>query len=164
MNKIINQILTESKLKKTEGQMYDDSFFQPKNIKKRDEEIKDMREIFVTKIKLGLQNIKREHKNKDFKSIQEESFLQIFSTLCLDKNYDKKPNGYFLENERTIKRCFFDLSHHTLALSYPIWIDHFDDLFSSNIEKFRYFIEKMLEKYFKLDGIKAYISPWKALN
>lgn len=154
MNKLINKILKEA----TKD---DDPFFQPKDISKRKEEKKKRQEELLSKIKLGLQNIKVAYENKNSSSESEKLFLKIFSKFHVNEKYDKTWDGYFLGNKDIKKICLFDLQYHRFWILYDhVWMI-FRRRLNWNDDEIEGFMKNMLKEYFKLYEIspKSWMFP-----
>lgn len=145
MHEFINKILKEA-----EKAMNDDSFFKPKDIKKRMEGENKKRKELTSKIKLGLQNIKEAYENKDWNSEQEKLFLQIFFKLRLDEKYNKQWSGYFLKDENNTKKCSFNLKDDRFWCSYEYVWEFFSREFRWNYDEIQQFMKQMLKEHFKL--------------
>lgn len=128
----------------------DDQFFQPKDISKREERINAQHEEFLLKIKVGLQNIKQDYKNKNWDSKEEKLFLEVFSKFSLHLTYEWAFDRYYLKNRNNKVRCFFDLKHNIFWFSY----DHVQSIFRRQFKwqhyEVQFFMKSMLDKYFKL--------------
>lgn len=171
MNKLINKILAESKSKDLrEAAESDDPFFQPKDILKRVEERKNRRKKekekqreVLSKIELGLQNIKVAYENKKWESRREELFLQIFFKFHLQGTYNAKYKTWILLNEKNIKVGCFYVKTERLYISYNHVVKAFADEENKwsekrwGVKKFKSFIKRMLDKYFKLNEFEIII-------
>lgn len=136
--------------------MSDDSFFQPKNLRQKEEKVKEKErklKRILSKIRLGLKNIKAAYKNRDWKTKEEELFLKIFSHVQLYKFEHEYFSGYSLMNGEMNEICFFDLKKDIF------WVDN-NDIWGMFGKKFHWkynemqsFIEQMLKKHFKLNEL-----------
>lgn len=138
MNRLIDKILNEAK------EMNDDPFFQPKNIEERGEE---RRKEIIKKIKLGLQNIRKDYKNKDWDSLEEKLFLKLFSKFYLSINHNKI---YDLRSKNDKIMCGFDLQYYYFWVSYKFVWSVFEKRFNYEDDEIKSFINDMLKKHFKL--------------
>lgn len=150
MDKFINKILKES-----EENIDDDPFFHPKDIQKKDEEIKRKCSEFLLKIKSGLRNIKISYENKNWELKEEKMFLKMFSNFHLNDVYDEQYKGYILLDEENIKMCVFDLENRLFSMSHEyIWLI-FRRKFKYTYSETKLFMEQMLRKYFELYEFKT---------
>lgn len=103
--------------KELEENMNDDPFFQPKTQRREEEEEEKLKEI-MSKVELGLLEIKLAYKKSKQNSKLKELFLNSFSKLHINKIYDEKYHGFFLLNENNVEMCFFDLRFYQFYVSY----------------------------------------------
>lgn len=127
-----------------------DSFFQPKDIEKREKEEEGRRKEFSSKIKLGLQNIKSDYENGNWNCRHEELFLQIFSKLNLDEIYNENVDLWILKNEKSERGYAFNCVYYTFYVSYKHFWKFFKQEIKCEYEDIYLFMEIMLKKYFKL--------------
>jgi len=145
MSKFINKILKES-------EENIDDFFKPKNLNSREEKFEKEKQEILDKIKIGLSKVKADYGNKNYHSESEKLFLELFSKLHVDKNYDEKYEGYYLKNDRNERICFFDLKYEELDVSNAYVWSVFETEFQWNYNKTRSFMKDMLNEHFKLNG------------
>lgn len=154
MNKFISEILKETK------EINDDPFFQPKDIQKRNEEERKKRKEILSKIEIGLQNIKIFYENKNYNSEEEGLFLEIFSKLHVNKRYDKRLKRYFLKDESDINICFFDLKNDVFWSSYDCIWKILVKKFHWKYDEIQYFMKVMLNEHFKLNKFTPRMNLW----
>lgn len=125
----------------------DDQFFQSKGANSR---IQKRDEVFLSKIKSGLENIREDYKNKKWKTNEERLFLKTLSKFRINKTYEERWDGYFLEDEDNKISCILDLKNETFCVSYDhVWIIFAGKLHWDYI-KSKSFMKLMLNEHFKL--------------
>lgn len=144
-----------------ESRVANDPFFQPKikkrneEIKKQKEELKRKRKEIISKIKLGLQNIKKDYENENWGSNEEKLFLKMFSKLHLHIKFLKQFESYevwSLDDKNNRRKGFFDIESELLYVSdRSIW-NIFKHKFNLKDNKIQSFMQKMLTKYFEING------------
>jgi hypothetical protein len=140
---------------------FNNDFFNPKGIKQRIQKQEEERKKFLSKVEAGLKNIKNAYKDKDWKSEPERLFLEIFSTLHLDKKYDKKWNGcYLLRTKNNERRIIWDSINHVVWISSNYIWEIIEKQFELNYSETRSFMKDILKKYFKLRTFTPAASGW----
>lgn len=128
----------------------DDLFFRPKDVSKRDDEIKSKRRDAIRKIKLGLKNIEKDSENENWESKEERLFLQIFSNFHLSKIYNKRHCEYCFKNENNNVTAYFDLKCNYFYVSNDhVWV-LFEEMYLLDDQEIHSFLERMIRKYFEM--------------
>ena len=149
MNKFISNILKENE------ESIDD-FFKPKNLKSREEKYEKEKQELLNKLKIGLSKIKSDYENKKWNSEPEKLFLELFSKLHVNENYDEIKDGYFLVNNHNKRMCFLDLKYQEIDMSYTYIWQIFKDEFHWNHSEIQSFMKDMLNEHFKLYDFTPY--------
>lgn len=138
-------------LKETEN-IKNDPFFKPKNIEKRDEEIKGQREKIVCMMKRGLEKIKMIYEQKGWETENEKSFLKIFHDLQV--NTERQGSLMFV-NSRNNAKVGFDYAHKAFyGMYYYTWqIGGMEGTNSEEYGMLLTFIKRMIKKYFDLPDV-----------
>lgn len=160
MHKFINKILNEAE------DINDDPFFKPKDLDKKQRDIikkNDKAKAFLSKIKIGLHNVKKSYENKRWESEEEELFLEIFSELSFNGYYSNTYEGYSLVNKYGNWRCIFNLRNNIFWFSYKHIGSFFYRKFYWGHNEINSFIEQMFNKYFKLNDFIATIDIAQAI-
>lgn len=150
-------MLISFKLNNMINNVHDDLFFKPKNIRKRDEEVKKHHKELLMKVKLDLQNMKMNYENKNWESEEEKLFLLMFHKYHLVKEYDKNQTWQYLQDENNIYVCCFNCENNNFyAYSKAIW-PFFTGKSYDELKIVRVIIEFMMQKHFKFS---KFIVKW----
>ena len=152
MNKLVNKILREA-------EDSSDDFFQSKHVNKRKEDIKreyekKKREARYKLIK-GLNNIKIALKSRNWESETERYFLILFSRLYVDKKFFENAFHceYYLLNKHDKVVCLYNIKYDEFYVDNDSIWKKFEDIFFMRYTEIQAFMNKMLEKHFKLYDI-----------
>lgn len=151
MNKLIDKILKEA-------EDFSDDFFQSKHVNKRSEEFNKKSQEILLKLKSGLNKIKADYDNQNWKDEEERLFLKLFSNLHIDNNiYIKRTAGrYYLLDRKNNNVGHYSLKNNTFYVSHYNIYSKFYIIFNMNKITFISFIANMLEKYFSLCNLSVY--------
>lgn len=129
-----------------------DSFFQPKNIKVRNEKLKAQYNEILYKVELGLKKIKREYECGNCKEEAEKMFLYLVSGLRCERDF-RHPLKYIDLKDDDMLKGFFNLESNQFYIDMNIGILSRKMHDGPTTICFRgIFMNEMIKKYFDLDN------------
>ena len=160
-----------TKIISTETKDSSDDFFQSKHINKRKEEFKKQEEIerylmlkkqkeALPKLLQGIDRIKIAHHVESWKDEREKLFLELFSKLHVDDKFFQNDYryGYFLLDEYSNKRCFYNLKTDYFRIYYDSIWKIFETQFNMNFHDIQSLMNELLIRHFKLYDVTACFS------
>lgn len=136
-----------------------DPFFHPKDMMKREDDLKQRNHVFVNSIEEGLKKIKELYKHKQYDSESEKMFLETFSKLHLDVVYMEKYGLFTLKDEEENFVSHFDIANNsfTISSSDGSIIQFLQQKLKMKHTDVERFMRLMFKKYFKLNDFAFYV-------